>query len=287
MLGFGKKEKAAQKEASSARMMSAIREDDARKAIELVRGEMGFDPIKTWGMHAGVDSLLLCVRWGAPKTFEALAAEIGRAKKRDLLKKPELVEEACLQGQRAMGERLVELGAPPPSLDQARRLLERARGSDGRRMRNKEGIREMRRAELGYGSGPTWGEVLTPTFEWIVKSAPREDGFQDKLDAMLANAGNGERARALVEAGAQASWRSANGWSALAHAINSGRRDWMDAIIDAGADLGSVAPKEDVVAFAKRVGRSETVAWATAALRQSLSGAVGEEALPSKKAARL
>lgn len=262
------------------KMIRAIELDDPVVALEQSRSGIGLGEIRGAGWSSimpAQPALLLAVRWGSSRVVEALLAEGVRLGLTAPLQDPRLMLTALLAGQTRMARALRQAGAPAPSVEQLEAVLEKARNSDGRKVRNQSGANEIRRRECDRGpSGLLWRDLLDPVLEWALSEMdPARLGGQAGAD-FLGKAGSGRRARALLAAGANPNQPDFAGVWPLDRAIQAGKRDWIEALIEGGAEPASLGRSGDMMSAAARCRRPEAAEWGLQALRDGVASAMGE-----------
>jgi hypothetical protein len=153
--------------------------------------------------------------------------------------------------------------------------LEQARNSDGRAVKNKHGAKEIRRMEaLGGQRGLLWRDLLDPVVEWAAQELGPAALAGAAGGRLLGAAGSGRRAKALLSAGADPNQPDSDGVWPLDRAIKAGRKDWIAALIEGGADPPSLGRSGDMGEAAARANRPKALEWGQEALRQTVASAV-------------
>ena len=146
-------------------------------------------------------------------------------------------------------------------------------------------------------------EVVEPCLAWAVGAGMDVNANRRSFNrgsriggrTMLMEAGSAAVAKALIDAGADVDAIDQVGWSALAHALHSGRKDWIQALMVGGADLFRVVKRpsdgssQDAQSFAGASGRPKSCLWALEGARAAIAQAAAPALVdaPASKRVRL
>ena len=130
--------------------------------------------------------------------------------------------------------------------------------------------------------GRAMGEVVEPALAWAIGAGMDANAKLrgGKGKTLLMQAGSGALAGALIKAGARIDEVDGDGWSALAHAINSGRRDWIMEMMLGGSDILRCAmiggAWVDAEGFAMSIKRSKAFRWVHEGARAAIASVAGK-----------